>query len=59
MLTVSLPADMLLWLSSKEAAFLHGKFVWVNWDVEELKAKKAEIEADPYLLAIGLGGTEY
>jgi len=34
-----------VWLSSKEASFLKGKFVWVNWDVEELKAKAKEIEA--------------
>jgi len=24
---------------------LKGKFVWVNWDVEELKAQAKEIEA--------------
>jgi NAD(P)-dependent dehydrogenase (short-subunit alcohol dehydrogenase family) len=58
-LIVSLPADMILWLASEEAAFLHGKFVWVNWDVEELKAKRSEIESNPHLLAIGLDGLEY
>jgi len=42
---VSLPANFHLWLASKEAAFLSGKFLWVNWDVEELKAKAKEIES--------------
>ena len=28
----------MVWLSSPEAVFLRGKFVWANWDVEELVA---------------------
>jgi len=42
---VSLPGNFHVWLSSKEASFLRRKFVWVNWDVEELQAKAKEIEA--------------
>ena len=41
---VSLAADFLVWAASEEAAFLRGKFVFATWDVEELKAKKGEIE---------------
>ena len=36
----SLPADFYVWLVCPEATFLHGRFVWVNWDVDELKARK-------------------
>lgn len=43
------------WLSSPEAAFLKGKFVWANYDVDELKERAAEIEAGSEL-NIGLLG---
>jgi hypothetical protein len=36
---VSLPADFCVWLASDEAAFLKGKYVFANWDVDELKEK--------------------
>lgn len=32
-----------MWLASKEADFLRNKFVWANWDAEELVARKNEI----------------
>ena len=50
-----LAGDFTVWAASKEAKFLKGKFVWVNWDVEELKAKRNEIETTD-LLTIGLEG---
>lgn len=34
----------MLWLASPEAAFLKGKFLWSNWDVDELKTRAKEIE---------------
>jgi hypothetical protein len=39
---VALPASFAVWIVSPEAEFLKGKgkFVWSNWDIEELKAKK-------------------
>ncbi|KAJ5368386.1 uncharacterized protein N7496_008146 [Penicillium cataractarum] len=52
---VSLPASFYVWLASPEARFLKGKFLWANWDVDELKAKAKEIEAGSQL-AIGLVG---
>lgn len=47
-----------MWLHSPEAAFLRGKFVWVNWDVDELKARKEEITSTD-LLETKLGGVSF
>lgn len=52
---VSLPASFNVWLASPEARFLKGKFLWANWDVDELKAQATEIEASTQL-SIGLVG---
>lgn len=52
---VSLPASFSVWLASPEARFLKGKFLWANWDVDELKARAEEIEAGTQL-DIGLVG---
>ncbi|KAL6817401.1 hypothetical protein V8C40DRAFT_268909 [Trichoderma camerunense] len=41
---VNLPAHFAVWLSSSEAAFLDGKYVWASWDVNELKDMTAKIE---------------
>lgn len=58
-LIASLPADFSVWLASPEATFLHGRFVWVNWDVDELKARKEEFVKNPLLLTMGLDGIKY
>lgn len=39
-----------------QAGFLHGRFVWANWDVEELLEMKEKIEGDLSLLKIGITG---
>jgi len=52
---VSLPASFNVWLASPEARFLKGKFLWANWDVNELKAQAKEIEAGTQF-SIGLVG---
>lgn len=52
--TAELGAHFAVWLSSSEADFLKGRFLWSNWDVDELKAKKELIESDPTQLTIGL-----
>ncbi|KAK3316917.1 hypothetical protein B0H66DRAFT_535152 [Apodospora peruviana] len=31
-----LPGQFAVWTASKEAGFLHGRFVWAMWDVDEL-----------------------
>ncbi|KAH7062634.1 NAD(P)-binding protein [Macrophomina phaseolina] len=41
-----LPGHFLVWLASPEAEFLKGKFLWANWDVDELTAKRDEIAAE-------------
>ncbi|KAF7512746.1 hypothetical protein GJ744_000313 [Endocarpon pusillum] len=43
--TVQLPAHFMVWLSTPNAQFLNGKFVWANWDVEELQSQAKEIES--------------
>lgn len=52
---VSLPASFHVWLASPEARFLKGKFLWANWDVDELKARAKAIESSA-ILSIGLNG---
>jgi NAD(P)-dependent dehydrogenase (short-subunit alcohol dehydrogenase family) len=55
---VDLPGHFCLWLVSSEANFLRGKFVWVNWDVDELRARKEEILSTD-LLDTKLGGVSF
>ncbi|KAH6999370.1 hypothetical protein EDB80DRAFT_687486 [Ilyonectria destructans] len=50
-----LPAAFVVWLASPEAKFLKGKFVWVNWDAEELISRAKEIE-NSMLLKVHLDG---
>ena len=45
----------MVWIVSPEADFLRGKFVWSNWDVEELKAKKGYFQSSQDL-TLGLQG---
>ncbi|CAM1505974.1 Fc.00g116110.m01.CDS01 [Cosmosporella sp. VM-42] len=52
---VELPGAFLVWLASREANFLKGKFVWVNWDAEELISRAQEIESS-MLLTVYLDG---
>ncbi len=44
-----------MWLASDEAAFLKNKFVFANWDIDELKQRKDEINGSREL-TIGLHG---
>ena len=43
-------------MASEEAEFLNGRYVWANWDVEELKERKGEILGDAGLLTLSLEG---
>ncbi|KAH7324917.1 hypothetical protein B0I35DRAFT_348081 [Stachybotrys elegans] len=45
----TLAGDFVVWSVTEEAKFLTGRFAWVNWDVEELVAKKEEIVAKDLL----------
>ncbi len=51
----SLAGAFMVWLASPEADFVKGKFLWANWDVEELKARKEEIQGSS-LLTMTLDG---
>jgi NAD(P)-dependent dehydrogenase (short-subunit alcohol dehydrogenase family) len=52
----ALPGDFMVWLATPQAEFLRDRFVWANWDVEEMMGKKHIVEADPLLLTSTLGG---
>ena len=52
---VQLPGNFAVWAASPEARFLNSKYVWCNFDVEELVARKAEFE-EPTFLKLGLDG---
>ncbi|TAQ88310.1 hypothetical protein B7494_g3363 [Chlorociboria aeruginascens] len=54
--SVTLAGDFINWAVSSEARFLNGRFVWANWDVEELKAMAPELAKNPYKFTIGLNG---
>ncbi|KAB8336990.1 hypothetical protein FH972_021294 [Carpinus fangiana] len=43
-----------VWAASSQAKFLHGRFVWVSWDVDELMQMKARFEEDVGFLKLGL-----
>jgi hypothetical protein len=45
-----------VWLAGDEAAFLHGRYVWANWDVPELLEMKEKILDDKSLLKVGIIG---
>ena len=53
--TADLPGHFCVWLASPEAKFLKGKFVWANWDAEELLALSEQIQTSR-LLTVTLDG---
>lgn len=52
----SLSGHMGLWLSTPAAAFLHGRYIWANWDADELMAMKQKVLDDPSFLKVGITG---
>ncbi len=52
---MQLPAHFFVWGTSPEGAFLRGKWVYANWDVEQLKTRAHEIQTMPILTANILG----
>ena len=54
---IELPADFLVWVGSKAADWLAGRYVFANWDAEELVARKGEVEGGRGL-TVGLRGVE-
>ncbi|KAJ3539244.1 hypothetical protein NM208_g5570 [Fusarium decemcellulare] len=57
---VNLPASVAVWAASDEAAFLHGRFIWAPWDVEELGSGELRelLDKDEKFLRIGVHGLE-
>jgi hypothetical protein len=44
-----------VWLASPEAKFLNGRFVFCQWDIDELKSMSRNIE-ESLVLTVGLKG---
>ena len=55
---INLPAHFCLWCAGPEGGVLHGRFVWAQWDVDELLAMKGRFEKDPMYFTVGLIGGE-
>ncbi|KAF5667148.1 short-chain alcohol dehydrogenase/reductase [Fusarium heterosporum] len=55
---IKLPGDFAVWAASDEAEFLHGRFVWARWDIDELKTGllRKKIESDPSIFRVGVYG---
>jgi hypothetical protein len=56
--TGALPGGVCVWASTSAASYLHGRFFWVNWDVEEMSTRKDAFQ-DPGYLKIGLQDCEH
>ncbi|CEI60156.1 hypothetical protein FVEN_g8058 [Fusarium venenatum] len=54
----NLPGHFAVWAASPEARFLHGRFVWANWDVTELRDGpiREQIDQDEHFLKVGVEG---
>ncbi|KUJ24227.1 NAD(P)-binding protein [Mollisia scopiformis] len=55
--SVELPAAWCVWASTKQASYLHGRYLWTNWDVDELFEMKERLE-DQGFLKLGLQGVD-
>jgi hypothetical protein len=53
--SAELPGQFYVWLASSEARFLSGKFVWANWDAEELLERAEEIKSTKLLIWVPEG----
>ncbi|KIK50246.1 hypothetical protein GYMLUDRAFT_183035 [Collybiopsis luxurians FD-317 M1] len=54
---MALPADFSVWAASSEASWLHGRYVWAHWDVEELKENISKrVEEERGFLKVGVEG---
>ncbi|KAJ5819461.1 hypothetical protein N7474_005052 [Penicillium riverlandense] len=55
---VELPGSFAVWATTKEAKFLHGRFVWAAWDIDEYSQgeTRKQIEENVDLLRIGVVG---
>ncbi|CRL27580.1 3-phosphoshikimate 1-carboxyvinyltransferase, core [Penicillium camemberti] len=49
---IDLAGHFMVWAASPEGAFLKGKLIWSNWDVEELKQRKEELQGGEKLTMV-------
>ncbi|KAK9413203.1 hypothetical protein SUNI508_11979 [Seiridium unicorne] len=55
--SVDLPGQFAVWAATEQAAFLHGRFAWAAWDVDELRVQMLRTEdEDNLFLTIGVRG---
>ncbi len=56
--TENLPGHYAVWAASDEAKFLHGRFTWAAWDVDEISSGpiRDRITADGNYLKVGVVG---
>jgi hypothetical protein len=54
---VELPAAWCVWAATKQASYLHGRFLWTDWGVDELLEMKERFN-DPGFLKLGLQGVD-
>ncbi|RTE69775.1 hypothetical protein BHE90_015850 [Fusarium euwallaceae] len=54
----NLPGRWAVWASTSQATFLHGRFAWVAWDVDELRSGdvRRRIDTDPSFLTLKFVG---
>ncbi|RSL61510.1 hypothetical protein CEP51_013618 [Fusarium floridanum] len=54
----NLPGRWAVWASTSQATFLHGRFAWVAWDVDELGSGdvRRRIDTDPSFLTLKFVG---
>ncbi|ETI19902.1 hypothetical protein G647_08917 [Cladophialophora carrionii CBS 160.54] len=53
--SADLAGQFVLWAVSPEAKFLRNKYLWANWDVDELKRRREEL-GQPHQLNIRMNG---
>jgi NAD(P)-dependent dehydrogenase (short-subunit alcohol dehydrogenase family) len=51
-----LVAHLAVWLAGPDSDFLKGRYLWANWDIEELVNAKDKITANPALFHLTLDG---
>jgi NAD(P)-dependent dehydrogenase (short-subunit alcohol dehydrogenase family) len=52
--TVELAAAGAVWMCSGDKSFLSGRYVSVNWEVDQLEAKREDIVRDNLLVGAGI-----
>ncbi|KAF9874615.1 short chain dehydrogenase [Colletotrichum karsti] len=55
-----LSGNFAVWAASEEARFLHGRFVWAGWDIDELRSGeiREKLDRNPEFLKVGVVGLQ-